>query len=787
MLLRALRWLDDRLGRRAVVWGAILMVLALVLNGLPLFNLLGFDFSFAMGLAAALAGVDIGHGAVVAARRTQRPTGLLPLTWRAIAGATAVLALPLFISLLNAVRVKNCNLLSGLGFYLLLPVGTAVYAAAAGVAVGVLAPRGARAIAFSLPVLSVLWSLLRLYRDPAVFAFDPFGGYFPGPIYDEALRPPARLLVFRAVNLVWAAAAVAVAAALSAGGRPRPDGPPTVTLRHTPLPRWSVAVAGVLLTAGMVLFQLRGTLGFHVRHRDLEAKLSRKIETPHFVLYTDPASGETTEDLMLVRRDLEFRFHQLRRILGVGPPGRISVYQFPNAAVKKELVGAANTLYAKPWTGEIFIQTDRFPASRLRHELAHVFAASFGDRFFGVALHWGLRPRLASGLIEGVAEAADYGDPDGRSTVHQEARAIVADGRAPPLRQVVGAGFTTLSGARAYTLAGSFCHFLLASHGAERLRALYRSAGDFQGVYGSSLESLEQQWRAFLEKQPLDAAERARAQERFRRPAIFQKVCARELAARVADARGRLYSAPAEAVALLESVCEDDPAEPTFRLDLADALVAAGQQGRALTTAGAVESDRGLTRPLRARAAALAAAVHFHAGRFDAAGAAVARAEALATDEGEERTALAKRRALVDPESRRTLGRVLFGDSPTRGTDAALVVHLMNEFAARHPDEALGPYLLARQLTWRDPRLALPQLERACPRGGPSLHRQPLAPPFLRECRRLLGEAAFRAGNLPLSRAAFQRQAADADNEAERLRARDFLERIDWEEQREKS
>src|SRR5439155_2909008 len=125
------------------------------------------------------------------------------------------------------------------------------------------------------------------------------------------------------------------------------------------------------------------------------------------------------------------------------------------------------------------------------------------------------------------------------ATVHQEARAMVmaADGRAPPVRSVVGAGFSALAGARAYTIAGSFCHFLLLTKGPERLRALYRSAGDFQRVYGTPLEALEQAWRRFLEQQPLDPAERARAQERFRRPAIFQKVCARELAARVADAR----------------------------------------------------------------------------------------------------------------------------------------------------------------------------------------------------------------------------------------------------------
>src|SRR4030095_17194879 len=88
-------------------------------------------------------------------------------------------------------------------------------------------------------------------------------------------------------------------------------------------------------------------------------------------------------------------------------------------------------------------------------------------------------PRLASGLIEGVAEAADYGDPDGRATIHQEAQAMIATGHAPPLASVVGAGFSAISGARSFHIAGSFCHFLLATRGPERLRAIYRSAGDF--------------------------------------------------------------------------------------------------------------------------------------------------------------------------------------------------------------------------------------------------------------------------------------------------------------------
>ncbi len=764
MIRPSLSTLPQRLGWRPLVWGAVLAVIGVVLSAIPLFDLLGYDYAFAVGLVAAFATADIGHGVAVGARRTQ-PTALLPLTGKALMAALGVLVLPLAISLGNGLRVRNCSVASGLAFYGLLPVATAMVAAPAGMLCGLVFPRRGRLVALALPAASIAWSLVRLYRDPAIFALDPWGGYFPGPIYDEALEPTARLLWFRLANLVWVAAAVAI-----------------VRVR---LATWSwrtAAPAGVLLLAATALFLMRGRLGFHIRHQDVRAALSRTTESAHFVLHTDPRS-ETAADLTLVHADLEFRYQQLRRLLGVEPRGRVIVYRFPGGAAKKDLVGAGTTLYAKPWTREIFLQTDRFPSSRLRHELAHVFAAAFGDRLFGVSLAWRFWgplpvPRLASGLIEGLAEAADFGHSDARSTIHQDARAIVADGRAPPLAKVVGAGFTALAGARAYTLAGSFCHYLLHEHGAEKMRALYRSAGDFQAVYGQPLDELERRWREFLERQPLAETERARAAEQFRRPAIFHKVCARELAARVARARGRLGHAPQEAVALLESVCRDDPGEPTFRLDLADALVGAGESDRALAIADAVAQDEGVTRPLRARAAALAAAIHFHASRFEQAEKAVRRTATLATDDAEERTALAKLRALGDDETRGTLGRVLFGDGPARGTDPALVPFLVAEFTRLFPREALGPYLVARQLAWRDPRLALPWLDRACPRGALGAHEVALDPPFLRECRRLYGETAFLAGDLDRSQAAFERLREEAAIESEKRRAADWLERI---------
>ncbi len=783
-LARTVAWINIRYGWRTLFWAGALVLLAALLDFVPLFNVLGFDFAFAIGLLTALAGVDIGHGTVSAARRSGRPVSPVQVAAKAVVATWAILVLPLLLSLANALRVQNCNVDAGLAFFALLPVSTGAFAAGTGAAISCAIPgrRSGRLAAFALPVISVVWALVRLYRDPAVFAYDPFAGFFPGPIYDEALRPPLRLLWFRLANLTWLATAIVLAQWLC---RESPHG-----LRLTLRPLAGLVrtwrrgiIALALVAASAAWFEARGALGFEVSRADLERLLPRETRTRHFVLYNDPAA-ESDADIGLAEQDLEFRYQQLVHILGVEPRLPITVYRFPSAAAKKDAVGAGNTLYAKPWTREIFMQADRFPAQHLRHELAHVFASAFGDPLFGVSLAWHFVgpipwPTLASGLVEGVAEAADFDDPEGRSTLHQEAAAMLALGKAPELRRALGAGFTFESGPRAYTIAGSFCRFLLDRFGAEKLRALYRSAGDFPRVYGRDLTSLEKDWRAFLSTLPLDPSGLAEAEETFRRPAIFHKVCARELAARVSEARSRLRTAPGDSVALLSSACADDPGEPTFRLDLAEAQVAAGEADRALATLAAAEDSGTLTRPLRERAAALEAGIDFRAGRLAEARAALVQVEQAATEDGEVRTARAKLRALADEKARATLGRVLFGDERGRPLDAGLVVYLVTDFARQFPDEALGPYLVGRQLAGRDATLAMPQLAEACPLagGGKPL---PLDPLFFKECRRLLGESAYLAGDLVTARTAYTWLAEHAEREADRLRARDFLQRIAW-------
>jgi hypothetical protein len=595
-----------------------------------------------------------------------------------------------------------------------------------------------------------------------------------------------RLLWFRLANVTWLAAIVATLHWLCSD----PARPLQVSLRPRralALPAHRPLIAVALIVGSLLWFGNRQRLGFFVTHATLAEILPRESLSQHFVLRSDPAV-DSDDDIALAQQDLEFRYAQLARILGAEPALPITVYRFPSAAAKKDAVGAATTLFAKPWSREIFVQADRFPARRLRHEMAHVFGSAFGDPVFGVALAWHFWgplpiPTLATGLIEGLAEAADFDNPSGRFTTHEEAAAMIALGKAPPLARAIGAGFSLESGPRAYTIAGSFCRFLFDRFGVGKLRQLYRSAGAFDRVYGVPLATLDADWRAFLATLPVDRTSRAQAEEEFRRPAIFHKVCARELAARVTEARARMGTAPGDAVALLSSACSDDPGEPVYQLDLAEALLAADEADRSLAVVARLKADGNLTRALRFDVASLEAGIHFREGRLQACEAALKVALANATDDADERSSKVKLRALADQPARETLGRVLFGDRAGRTLDPGLIMFLVTRFERNAPGEALGPYLVGRQLAARDPRLAMPQLAAACPLAG-AAPATPLDPVFLKECRRQWSESAYLAGDLATARAASTWLAENAEREADRLRAKDFLDRIAWKSSR---
>ena len=94
-----------------------------------------------------------------------------------------------------------------------------VLAASLGTACGFAAHRLAGWIVAAVFIVTLFAALWPIYLGPQVFAFHHLGGWFPGPIYDEAIRPPRALWIFRAATILYAGACAGAALLAGPGGR----------------------------------------------------------------------------------------------------------------------------------------------------------------------------------------------------------------------------------------------------------------------------------------------------------------------------------------------------------------------------------------------------------------------------------------------------------------------------------------------------------------------------------------------------------------------------------------
>jgi hypothetical protein len=136
------------------------------------------------------------------------------------------------------------------------------------------------------------------------------------------------------------------------------------------------------------------------------------------------------------------------------------------------------------------------------HELAH----ELQHDYYG----WDAHRRSDTILLEGQATwaSSDYArGADDRPTWAGEAERALAEGRLLPLATDLERDCRRTTRNAAYTGWASFVDFLIVTYGRERFDALYRSgrgrapgSADYVGVYGKHLDTLDQEWRAWLGK-----------------------------------------------------------------------------------------------------------------------------------------------------------------------------------------------------------------------------------------------------------------------------------------------
>lgn len=681
--------------RRPLVWTALLptAVGGAALVRVPLFGAPGFELSLALavllGLFGGLAGIAAGQQeSRMIEGRDPRPAGAVRLdrpsasVWVAFCAALLVLVAalvpPFAVSVAYALLSTRCNPFANVAFFPWLTLPSAVIAAAAGVLCGLSSARAWRGILLYLllVVASAAWTVWPLYAGPQVFAFNFFGGYFPGPLYDEALVLRAPLAWFRLETLLWALGFLALASTflrMREGRLGRPH------LRPLSFSLLVLAGIGIGLIEGHA-----APLGLRMNEAYVAEELGGVRETPHFVIHY-PAE-KPPEQVERMVRDLEFRYAQDSAFLGGAPSGKVRVFVYRSAEQKQALVGAANTQFAKPWQLSLHVNDGPFPQPVVKHELMHVLASAFAPGPFRVTEHLGW-PKMA--VVEGVAVAAD--DPHAELTLHQLAAAMRKEHLAPDLRRLFSPmGFYAAAPSRAYVVAGSFIRFLADHEGKERLQRLY-AHGDFLAAYGKPLSSLVDEWEQFLEGVPLTDGDVHRAFDRFRVGSLFTRSCAREVATLAVKAEHLLWADPSRALALYRRCAELQPEEPDFRIGEAEALKRLDRLPEADAVLQALATQVADTPALAAQVALVRADLLW---RKEPARARAALQKTIALQPGPEltRTAQVRLAAIDHPESVDSVKAYFALEHED------LKLWRLQQAVNSHPQDAVGHYLLGRKL-----------------------------------------------------------------------------------------
>jgi tetratricopeptide (TPR) repeat protein len=728
------------LGRRpATLAAAALLALAGALAGtLPLLDVPGYELGTLGALAAVVAGGPLGIAAARRERAGERPSILA-----ASAGAALVLGAllgVLFAASALRASIGPCRVLGQASFYPLLALPSAILASALAVAAGFIA-RGRRLGAALLYLVAVLGSLAAtlatVYAGPAAFALDHLLGYWPGPLYDEAVRVDSRLLLFRVETIAAAAAVIAIGEAV-------------LRARRGGLRPATAAIAIALVAAGAAngARAVRAGLGLHGDREAIAEALGARRVGPRCTVFLPDDRTAAAADALLA--ECEFHAADVARSLAIAQPPRVTVYVYRSAAEKKRLVGAAGTEYTKPWLAEIHLSDAALPHPILRHEIVHAVASALAPGPLGVPARAGVI--VSPVLIEGLAVAFDV--PRGPWTVHEWSRAARDLGQLPDLAHLLGpGGFFSAAPARAYTAAGSFLRFLVDRHGAAPVARAY-GTGELENALGRPLPELVAEWTRFLDGVEVPPELASAAKARFERRGLFGQRCAREVALLEADAASAVAAGRGtEACALLERAAKLSGSPATLRA-AADALARSGDAAAADEAYGAAAEAAGDDAGLQASVASARGDLAWRRGQPLVALGWYERALALRPDRAETRSLQAKILALSDAELSSAAQGWLLGT----GDSSAALVRLAR---SQHP---LSSYLLGRTLAARgDARAALPELTRAVA--------APLPEGLALEARFLLAEARCAAGELDAGTGAFAELVRTAPREADRERA----------------
>ncbi len=485
---------------------AIVLVVSIVLTFFPLIGTLGFEFSAVSAVLLSFLTVIVSASLISSeqSRKGSKKRLLAPLG--SIYFLNFLLLLSAFIvGLLSSLFKEDCYIKEGALFFLLIPTISVFFSTSVGLFVGYFFGRKGIFIGLITILIIALYALWKLYYGISIFVYNPVFGFFPGPLYDEAIPITLSLIVSR-ITVLFYGISLLLALRIASG------------FRHSQIRIWDMFVLVVLIIGISVVHMNESNIGIsYTRDYITQNILSGSIETENFVIYYPPGEHDTKK-IELIAMDHEWKYKQLKEALNLDSTQKIKSYIYPDIKTRKKLTGAGETTIANPIHNEIHLIYDSFPHPVLKHELVHVMAGEFGNDVLK------LSPKI--GLLEGIAVAVDWRGQ--RYTPHQWAKVMLEMGIAPRIQDIVGLGFWYSSAGVSYTLMGSFSRYLIDTYGIEKFKSAYKT-GNFSS-YGKNVNELSEEWQEFIITIQTPPETKAIAEARFSRPGIFQATCPRKVA-----------------------------------------------------------------------------------------------------------------------------------------------------------------------------------------------------------------------------------------------------------------
>jgi hypothetical protein len=497
-------------------FSAVVALAASLLTGIAV--ILSFDFRFSILDSRLKDSSDrtsgIEHPTSLPA---PAPLAAANLLWRLSLRTILLSFIPLGVALVGSLFRFSCGILDGLAWYLLLVPASAWISLVIALLSGSLVRR--RWVAILLFILFWSVSLFRgaheAYWGPHIFMYAWQVGFFPGGSWDAELPISAQLVIYRAAHLLVAGALLLVAGELrrTRSGTARDlrsgvKGNPGILL-----------FAGICALLAVACIPFRSSLGLTRTHSWLRAELGDSLHTRFATIYYN-ASRVDSLDLWRAANLTDFYITEHARTLELQEDRiePITLYLYSSPSEEKRLVGTSSAAFTKPW-----LRTLNMPlasvGSTLRHELAHIMIAPFGNL---LGISWD------QGLLEGSAVALE--NDAGWRTLHEYARDLYYFRMAPPAEQVMSVGgFSSRRASLSYLLAGSFSKWLIDSYGIRKYLQAFPS-GDFDGAYRKSLHQLSNEYRRFIDSlPPPDTTYRATMRYLFGGGSFFFQKCLRRI------------------------------------------------------------------------------------------------------------------------------------------------------------------------------------------------------------------------------------------------------------------